>query len=150
MTNDTMLAPHFSLGELVFSPTAQRLGIDNSAPPDIEANLRRLALTLEAVRAVLQKPMHIDSGYRCPRLNAAVGGARDSAHLHGWAADFVAPNFGDPRAVCLAIIAAGVRFDQLIFEQTWTHISVDPAMRGQVLTAHFDGRGRASYIPGMH
>ncbi len=39
--------------------------------------------------------------------------------------------------------------DQLIYENTWVHLSVDPQMGGEVLTANFGASGRTSYIPGI-
>lgn len=142
------LSDHFSLDELCFSSTAQRRGIDN-LPRDeaIIVHLGVLAGGLEKVRALLGQPMHIDSGYRCVALNNAVHGASNSAHLSGYAADFICPGFGDPLAIVHAITAAGLAFDQVIFEGTWVHISFDPRLRGQVLTAHF-GTGVTTYTAG--
>ena len=71
------LTPHFSLAELTFSETAQRKQINNTPPPVIVQNLHLLAAGLEDVRAALGGlPLRINSGYRCPKLNRAVGGAR--------------------------------------------------------------------------
>lgn len=91
---------------------------------------------LEQVRGVLgSRPIIITSGYRCPELNAAVGGVSDSAHVKGLAADIICPSFGSSLAVCRAIAESDVTFDQLIHEHSanaaWTHIAV--GTRGQVL-----------------
>lgn len=153
------LSQHFSLEELTFSSTAVRHGIDNMPPDGIVANLRILAGALEGVRMMLgDRPIHIDSGYRCPALNALVGGAPDSAHLQGWAADFVCPAYGVPRQIAIDLAhmlldvhdgSQGRPFDQLILEGTWVHISFDPRARRQCLTATFGPHG-ATYSTGIN
>ena len=141
------LTEHFSLEELTFSSTAKRLQIDNSASGDIQANLLVTATGLEAVRNLLAAPMHIDSGFRCPQLNLAVRGAQDSAHLTGFAADFTCTQVGTPLDIVRLIQQSHIDFDQLIQEGTWVHISFAPALRRQVLTAHF-GPGGTTYSLG--
>src|SRR5258708_3217179 len=110
-----------------------------------------LAACLEQVRRLVG-PIHINSAFRSRELNAAIGGSPTSAHLDGYAADLVAPGFGTPREVCEAIAGAGIPFDQLICEggaeHGWAHISVAPAMRKEILTAHFEG-GKVSYSQGL-
>ena len=135
------LSEHFSLDELTASTTAVRLGIDNTAPPEVVEALKVAAAGLEQVRTLLGRPMHIDSGYRCPQLNAAVRGAKNSAHMSGFAADFVCPDFGSPIEIVHAIQASPIPFDLLIQEGTWVHISFAPNLRRQVLTAHFGPAG---------
>lgn len=144
------LSDHFSLAELVASSTATRLGIDNTPSPQIVAALGVTAAGLEQVRSLLGgQPMHIDSGYRCPALNAAVRGAKNSAHMSGFAADFVCPSFGTPIEIVRAIQASNLQFDQCIVEcNAWVHISFAPDMRRQVLTAHF-GPGGTTYTQGV-
>lgn len=144
----TQLTAHFSVEELIFSSTAQRLGIDNSPDRDVMAHLLTLAMGLEKIRALLGVPMHIDSGYRCPALNKAVGGVPDSTHVQGFAADFIAPDFGSPLIIARAIAGSGLDFDQVIQEGTWVHVSFDPRMRRNVLTASF-GPGGATYSQGV-
>ena len=72
-------------------------------------------------------------------VNRAVGGARTSAHLRGHAVDFNCYGFGSPKAVCRAIAASDLAFDQLIEEGTWCHLSFDPRMRRQILTKREGG-----------
>ena len=144
----TQLTEHFSLTELTASATATQDGIDNSAPDAIVANLQTVANGLENVRSILGVAMHINSGYRCPALNSAVHGVAHSAHEEGFAADFVAPDFGVPLAIVQTLQQSNLAFDQIIQEGTWVHISFDPQMRHQVLTAHFDG-GVATYTVGV-
>lgn len=132
----TLLTPHFNVAELTRSDTAQARGIDNTAPPEVLANLQRLAELLERVRAVLGVPVHISSGYRSPALNRAVGGVANSVHMSGLAADITAPAFGTPLQVAQAIQAAGIEFDQLIHEYgRWVHIGLSEGTpRWQLLT----------------
>lgn len=143
------LTTHFSLDELVFSSTAQRLGIDNTPSEPIKANLLKLALGLEQVRALLGAPMQIDSGYRCEALNRAVGGVANSAHLSGFAADFVCPDYGSPLAIARAIAGSGIAYDQVIMEcESWVHVAFGPTLRRQALTAKLVD-GKMTYLPGV-
>ena len=145
----TKLSEHFTLEELTFSATAQRKQIDNKPPAEVLENMKRLAAGLEEVRPALgNKPMRINSGYRSPKLNRAVGGARLSAHMAGYAADFVCPEFGSPLKIVKALAATGIQFDKLIQEGTWVHISFAPEARRQLLTAHFGPNG-TSYTEGV-
>lgn len=134
---DLRLSPNFTLGELLRSELAARMGIDNTPPEDVLAALRRTAQGLEYVRALLGVPVHVSSGYRCPELNLAVGSKQTSAHVRGQAADFEAPDYGTPLEVCRAIYASSIGFEQLIYEHTWVHISwpdQGEAPRRQVMT----------------
>ncbi|MGS0740433.1 D-Ala-D-Ala carboxypeptidase family metallohydrolase [Glaciimonas sp. GG7] len=143
----TALTAHFTLEEFTHSDTARILGIVNLASPSIVANLRRLARFDEMVRLELGgAAMTISSGYRCPALNRAVGGAANSAHLHGLANDFIAPAFGTPLAICQKLEKSYLQFDQLIYERAgaveWVHLGIaveGVKPRRQVLT--IDGKG---------
>jgi len=152
---DQPISANFRLSEFLRSETAVRHGLDNTPPAAALANLRNvLGPSMQRVRDLLMQPIQITSGYRSPALNAAIGGSDSSQHTLGLAADFVAPAFGAPRAICrhIANHAEQIRYDQLIFEGQWVHISFLPPGRGtpraQVLTAHFAG-GRVTYSPGI-
>lgn len=125
------LSRHFTLNELVASRTAARRGIDNAPSPAVVRNLRRLAVLLEQVRKLLGgTPLRVNSGFRCRALNAAVGGAKASAHMAGLAADFTAPGYGTVLQVARRIAESNVRYDQLIHEYgAWVHIGLAPARR---------------------
>ena len=84
------LTEHFNLKEFTRSSTAKARGINNTLSPTAEAdlsvirNLKNLCvLVLEPLREHISRPLVISSGYRSPRLNAAVGGAANSQHLSG-------------------------------------------------------------------
>lgn len=144
------LSSHFTLAELTNSQEAVRKGLDNSPTPEILENLRQTAAGLERVREILDEPMFISSGYRSPKVNAAVGGSRTSQHMNGEAVDFTSPNYGTPLQICQAIVSNAdfIDFDQLIYEGTWVHISFSDTPRREVLTARFAG-GKASYTRGL-
>lgn len=142
------LSPHFTLAELTHSETAVRKGLDNTPPALVVENLRRLALGLEQVREVLACPVIVTSGYRSPAVNRAIGGSSMSAHCDGHAADIIAPAHGTPLQVARTLRDSRLAFDQIIHEGGWVHISFAPAMRRQVLTAHFHG-GPATYTAGV-
>jgi zinc D-Ala-D-Ala carboxypeptidase len=119
------LTEHFSLEELIASELAARQGIDNTPGDGLLANLRVLARGLERVRTTLGgKPIHVNSGYRCAALNTAIGGASNSMHMQGLAADILCPQFGPPLSVCRAILAGGLETDQIIHEfGRWCHVA---------------------------
>ncbi len=128
----TWLTAHFTLEELT---ATQHRQFDNDPPAPVRAELWRTAAQMEVVRKLLgDRVISVSSGYRCPALNRAVGGAANSAHLQGLAVDFNAYEFGPPLEVCRTLAKSGLPFDQVIEEGSWTHISFDPRGRRQVLT----------------
>ncbi len=148
------LSKHFFLHEFTTSQTALRRGININPSPGsaVFLNLQRLcADLLEPLRAELKTPLFISSGYRPPRLNRLIGGARNSQHVTGQAADFTVPG-KTPLDVCRVIQRLGLPFDQLILEfGRWTHMSVAaPGVkpRRQVLRA-VRRAGRVVYLPGL-
>jgi len=131
---------HFTWAELTRTDTSLP-----NIPSDFEVDrLRRLASALEEIRAILGHPLTINSAFRSELVNRAVGGAEGSAHLRGDAADFTCAGYGSPRDICLAVIDAGIGFDQLILEPSWVHIGMSDRPRRQVLTMR-GGR----YTPGL-
>lgn len=129
------LTPHFTLAEMTVSQTAARKGLSNEPSERALENLIKTAYVMEDIRALLgNKPISVSSGYRSHAVNKAVGGSNTSAHVDGLACDFICPAFGSPLAICKIIARSGIKFDQLIEEGTWVHISIDPRMRQQVLT----------------
>ena len=78
----------FTVAELTRSDTAEREGIDNRLPESLLPNVENLIIrTLDPLREWYGRPVYVNSGYRCPELNKAVGGASGSFHLDGCAAD---------------------------------------------------------------
>jgi hypothetical protein len=146
-----LLSEHFGIDEFCRSNAAIRLGVDMTPPPAVVACLTLLAVnSLEPLRAHLGKPIRITSGYRPVALNQAIGGARNSQHVLGQAADIQVDGM-TPLEVCHAIIEAKLPFDQLIHEfDAWTHVSFNPKgpQRGDILTATHGTYG-AIYSPGL-
>ena len=135
------LTNHFTLEEMTVSQTAARLGLNNEPPEDVVKTLMATAHGLEMVRALLQAPILISSGYRALLVNRAVGGSPNSQHITGHAADFTAPGFGRPADVVRAIVAhPEIPFDQCILEfGRWCHISFTRNPRRQALVIDHDG-----------
>jgi hypothetical protein len=143
------MTEHFSLDEFTASQEATRHSINNTPSEKVVENLRMLAALLEQVRALLGgHSIHISSGYRSLALNRHIGSSDTSAHVRGWAADFTCPSFGTPITVAKKIAESNLKFDQLIYEGTWIHISCDPKNRRQLLTARFE-HGHTYYTTGI-
>jgi hypothetical protein len=119
------LSEHFTLEELTASETAARNGWDNTPNATELANLVRLAAFLEEVKTVIGgKPVMINSAFRSKAVNDAVGSSDKSQHRVGCAADIRVPNM-TPDEVVKAVIASGIKYDQIIREfDRWTHISI--------------------------
>lgn len=129
---------HFTIKELTASVTAQRLDIDNTPTAEAVANLQQLvANVLDPLRETYGRPIYVNSGYRCPALNRAVGGVPSSQHLTGEAADITAGNNRENRRLLGLIKKMKLPVDQVIDEQdcTWLHVSYGPRHRRSFLTA---------------
>ena len=142
------LSENFTLEEMIASETAARHNIDQTPSNDVLMNLRRLALFLEDVRKLLDKPIHINSAYRSPLANEAVGGKKTSQHCRGTAADIKIKGM-TPDQVVRAIVKSGLQYDQVIREfDSWTHISIpngkDIAPRKQALI--IDSKGSRAFV----
>ena len=118
------LSPNFSLEELTHSEIAERLGLDNTPDETVKANLVRLAKMLEEVRRILGRPIMVNSAYRSPKVNEAVGSKPTSQHCIGCAADIKVPGL-TPDNIVKEILKTNIEFDQLIREfDSWVHISI--------------------------
>ena len=150
------LSANFSLKELTKSDTATRLGIDNT--PDEEAldNLKTLCdKVLQPVREHFGKSVTVNSAYRSPESNAAVGGSKTSDHCKGQAADIEIP--GIPNADLANWISDNLSYTQLILEfytpgvpdSGWVHVSYDAKnLKKQNLTAT-SKNGKTIYSNGL-
>lgn len=134
------LSDHFSLAEATVSATATAHNIKNIPSSHTIQVMKQAAFCLERVRAALGNlPLHINSWYRCADLNEVLGSKSTSQHLRGEAIDFICPEFGAPVSVCKKLVELKdlIRFDQLILEGTWVHISFAISTgkpRGEVLS----------------
>jgi hypothetical protein len=150
------LSANFSLKELTKSDTATRLGIDNT--PDDEAidNLKTLCdMVLQPVREHFGKSVTVNSAYRSPESNAAVGGSKTSDHCKGMAADIEIA--GVANADLAQYIMDNLEYSQLILEfytqgipdSGWVHVSYDPNnLKKQELTA-VKVAGKTQYLNGL-
>ena len=127
---ETNITMHFTIEEMYASDTAKRLGIDNKPTTQKMINLVYLcAFVLEPLRVAMGKPIKISSGYRCEKLNKAVGGVYNSQHLKGQAADIdIQGDMAFGRKI-FDHIKDHLPFDQLIWEHNpktgsyWVHVS---------------------------
>lgn len=127
----TRLTEHFTLEELTVSPTAKKLGLPNTPTPEHIANMKYCCeMILEPVRAHFGKAVQVNSSYRAPAVNRAVGGSKTSQHVNGQAIDFEIP--GIDNKVVADWVADNLEFDQVILEfyssgdknSGWVHASI--------------------------
>ena len=137
------LSEHFSLREL----TKTNTGIDNVPNEEQVNNLKRVCQWLERLRSKRNEPIIINSGYRSPQVNKAVGGAPNSNHLTGCAVDIHVS--GMEQLIRYAAILLDISderqedFDELLLERSprgsyWLHFAVRP----------FGNRRRVNLIKG--
>jgi hypothetical protein len=153
----TMLTNNFSLQEMIKSETALRRDMDNTPHSDeVVQNLTTLCeQVLQPLRDVYNTGIKVNSGYRSPDVNAAVGGSRTSDHCKGQAADIEIP--GVANADLAQYIADNFDYTQLILEfytqgipdSGWVHVSYDSNnLKKQVMTA-VKQNGRTVYLSGI-
>ena len=150
------LTENFSLSEMTKSETALRQGLDNTPGDEEIDNLRKLAENvLQPIREAYGRGVKVNSGFRHPNVNAAVGGSRTSDHCKGQAADIEIP--GVANADLAQWISENLEFRQLILEfytpgipdSGWVHVSyVEGDNKKQVMTAMKEN-GKTVYKPGL-
>ena len=125
-----MISEHISYKEGVYSTTATRLGIDNT-PEDDQLHFMEIIAekVFEPLREWVGGPIKINSFYRCPELNKAIGGSTTSQHCKGQAID-IDDTFGKAtNAEMFNFIKENLDFDQMIWEfgdddnPDWVHVS---------------------------
>lgn len=125
---------YFTLKELTASDTATRQGIDNTPNWDAVACLRELVVdVLDPIRALWGAPLYVTSGYRCSKLNKAVGGVSNSYHVAGKgcaAADITAGSKKANRKLFEMVEDSEIRFEELICENggEWLHVAIAPTL----------------------
>lgn len=134
--NNEKLSDNFTLEEFTRSDTASRLGIINEPGEKELAALRVLvSRTIQPLRDKLGVPIHVNSGYRCPELNKAVGGVPTSQHQKGEAADLSID--GKAADILEALENSNIPFDQAILyrKQNFLHVSLklDGVQRSNVI-----------------
>lgn len=120
---------YFNIEEMIKSETAEKKGIDNGFP-NIETfcNASKVLEKLDLVRAHIDKPIYINSGYRCKELNKEVGGAENSYHMKGLAADFRTDSKEDIPKMYNFLQRNIKRFSiqELIKYDTFIHMAIKP------------------------
>jgi len=122
------MTKNFTLSELLSSRTAHERGFSEQfdPPQEIIDNLRNLAVNiLQPIRDAYGMPIHVNSGYRCERLNQAVNGQKRSEHLKGMAADITCSN---ARKLYDIASLLDLPFRQLIYykDRNFVHVSYNP------------------------
>ena len=125
----TNITKHFTLEELCASATAKARGIENK--PQVQQIIALVYLAvyvLEPLRMAMNEPIPISSGFRCERLNRAVGGVSNSQHTKGQAADLCIGGDIEKGKRWFNWIKNHLKFDQLIWEHSsngtyWVHVS---------------------------
>ena len=149
-----MISKHISYKEGVYSITAIRRGIDNTPDDDQLSNMELVAEEVfEPLRNYVGGPIKINSFFRCPELNTAIGGSHKSQHCKGQAID-IDDNYGRVNnAEMYHFIKEHLDFDQLIWEfgdddnPNWVHVSYVSREdnRNRCLKAYKD-KGKTKYM----
>ena len=149
-----MISKHISYKEGVHSNTAIRRGIDNTPTDD---QLYFMEIVAEKVFEPLRKwvggPIKINSFYRCPELNTAIGGSATSQHCKGQAMD-IDDTFGKAtNAEMYNFIKEHLDFDQMIWEfgdddnPAWVHVSyVSPEENRNRCLKAYKENGKTKYM----
>ena len=147
------ISQHISYKESVYSRTATRLGIDNEPNDEQMKNMLNIAQEVfEPLRMWVGGPIKINSFFRSPELNKAIGGSTKSQHCHGQAID-LDDTFGRAtNAEMYYFIKDKLNFDQLIWEfgdddnPDWIHVSYvsEEDNRNRCLKAYREG-GKTKY-----
>ena len=144
LNSNAKLSEHFMLGE--FTRSGSHPEVYNIPSHEAIANLKRLCVWLEELRARYNAPIRINSGYRSPQLNRAIGGVSNSNHLTGCAVDIRVENMEQliRYAAILLDISNDTKqdFDELLIERRsasplgssknrhgaiWLHFAVRPS-----------------------
>jgi len=130
------MGKYFSITELIKSNTAEKLGISN-VPNEEEVNNLNLLINhvLDPIRTLWGKPISVNSGFRCDKLNKAVSGVSTSQHRFGQAADLTTNSLETNKELFEMIKKSNIPYDQLIDEYNykWIHVSFSSRNRRQVL-----------------
>ena len=130
-----MISKHISFDEATVSNTATRFGIENN-PSDIQLACMKLVAEkcFEPLRTWYNKPIKVNSFFRCESLNAKVGGSKTSQHVKGEAIDLSGGNKEENKKL-FDWCKKNLEFDQLIneYDFTWVHISYTVKNRKQIL-----------------
>lgn len=127
------LSENFTYEEFEKSETAEKLRIDNTIKHDmIRNNIKELVYhVLQPLRDKIGKPIIINSGYRCLKLNTAIGGVPSSQHVMGQAADIEVEG-KKPIEVAEMIVEMELPYDQIGIYDTFVHVSASSRQRNHI------------------
>lgn len=142
-----LLSPHFTLEELTVSQEAVRKNLDNTPSRGVIKSLTLLCDNmLEPIHDLVKSSVIVSSGYRSVLVNEAIGGADNSQHVKGEAADINAKGY-TVEALYKLIKKSGLPFDQLIQEfDRWVHVSFSSRNRKMCLRATKNVLGKTMYV----
>lgn len=148
-----MISKHISDKESVYSRTALRRGIDNTPTKKHKDNMIKLAEEVfEPLRSYVGGPIKINSFYRSPDLNKAIGGSSKSQHCHGQAMDIDDTYGRMTNAEMFQFIRENLDYDQMIWEfgsddnPDWVHVSyVSPKENRQRCLLAYKDNGKTKY-----
>ena len=148
-----MISKHVSYKEGIRSNTATRLNIINEPNEEQLKNMKLLAeKVFEPLRKEVGGPIKVNSFFRCPELNKAIGGSKTSQHCHGQAID-IDDTFGHKsNAEMYYFIKSELDFDQMIWEfgtdknPDWVHVSyVSPEKNRNRCLKAYKENGKTKY-----
>jgi len=148
LDDDYKITENFTYGELIASETAEEMGIENV--PDEEQTKRLFTLTekvLQPIRDHFDVPVIVTGGFRNRLLNQEIGGANNSQHIKGEAADISIDDHTVNEAF-EEIVKGNFEFDQIIWEfGNWVHVSYTTRRknRNEILTAKENEAGQIYY-----
>ena len=143
LNNQAKLSEHFTLGE--FTRSGSHPEVYNIPSHEAIANMKRLCVWLEELRKRYNAPIRLNSGYRSPQLNRAIGGVSNSNHLTGCAVDIRVENMEQLIRYAAILLdyadETNQQFDELLIERNrygaiWLHFAVRPK----------DNRRKVSFI----
>lgn len=151
---------YFTIRELTKSETAARKGINNTPNAEITKSLTALVdNVLDPLREKWGAPIKVSSGYRCPTLNRAIGGATGSQHMKGEAADIttLSDSREDNMKLLRLLLSSGIKFDQVISEDidsagrpNWIHVSYTTKRPNRMKrTTMKKIKGKTTYLSGI-
>ena len=148
------ISENVSYKEGVYSITAKRLGINNTPTGDELSNMELIAEKIfEPLRKHVNGPIKINSFYRSPELNQAIGGSAKSQHCKGQAIDIDDTYAYATNAEMFNFIRNNLDYDQMIWEfgtdenPDWVHVSYvnEDDNRNRCLKAYRDSNNKTKY-----
>lgn len=124
------MAIYFTLKEMIKSQTAEMYHIDNTPTKEVVENLKKVMYVLDMVRVHIKKPIFVNSGYRCKKLNDIVGGVHESMHTRGLAVDFRTDRIGDIEEIVefLKENRKDFKIIELINYKTFIHMGISETL----------------------